>query len=116
MGNPKPQSPSSMELTHQDNGKHIIMTSGDELIIHLGANPTTGFDWQDNSPQPSLLAEEDRQYRPLSDAIGSPSELTIHYRASASGNTSLVLKYRRRWEIDVPPIDTFSIGIVIRES
>jgi len=104
----------SLQLTLEDNGKQVVLKSGDTLVIQLRTNPTTGFDWQAGIFDPQILLEEKRIYTVLSDAMGSPSDLAIHYRAVASGKTHLELHYRRSWEKEPAPLQTFQVDIECR--
>jgi len=102
-------------LTIEDNGKHIVANNGDEVLVLLRTNPSTGYDWIATPVNPAVLTEEERTYAVLSNAMGSPNDLLIHYRVTGSGHAHIELQYRRSWENGVAAVQIFTIEIDSRE-
>jgi len=42
------------------------------------------------------------------------SALTLRFEAASAGRTELELAYRRPWEKNVPPIETFKLTVVVK--
>jgi inhibitor of cysteine peptidase len=104
--------PHSFDFFKEDNGKKILINKGDEVIIHLKTNPTTGYDWLTHDLE-TVFLEETRDYQTISEALGSSSQLQIHYRAISKGVTFICLHYCRSWEKNIPPLDTFNLDVNI---
>ncbi len=74
------------------------------ITLSLDSNPTTGFSWQlVGIPDKKVLRFVNRGYVPLTqDKIGSPGVEKWSFRTLESGQTVIVLEYRRPWEKDLP--------------
>ncbi|MFZ0699339.1 MAG: protease inhibitor I42 family protein [Thermoplasmata archaeon] len=75
----------------------IETRSGEEFSITLPANPSTGYSWQIEVPA-ERLELLDREYVHSSHLIGAGGQETIHFRARAAGEATIVCKYLRPWE------------------
>ena len=83
------------EYTGQND--EITAQVGEEFIIALESNPTTGYAWEaqyDNS----ILQLVDRRFSPLGPGIGSGGIERFRLRCLSVGETRLRLTYKRRWE------------------
>lgn len=102
-------------LDDADDCSPLKLTQGQELVLTLPSNPTTGFRWELRNPAASVLkrlgpevysnSEED------SGLVGSGGESTWRFRVAASGDDRLELVYRRPWEKDAEPAESFSCAI-----
>jgi inhibitor of cysteine peptidase len=103
-------------LTDADNGKQIIVQSGDTLTLTLVSNPTTGYSWQVLEIDNAVLVQDgDPEYRQSPGAeglVGAGGTETFRFKAIGSGETSLELGYMRPWE-SVPPIETFTVTVQV---
>ena len=104
-------------ITAADNGKQITLQSGDVMTLTLESNPTTGYNWQvleiDNAV---LIQDGDPEYKGASGSdgvVGAGGMETFRFKATGTGKTSLELGYMRPWE-DVPPIEIFSVQVVVQ--
>src|SRR5512142_1233482 len=61
----------SLTLTETDNGKTVTITEGQNLSVKLGANPTTGFDWQVVQTDKTFGYPATTHFYANSDAVGS---------------------------------------------
>ncbi|MER1025838.1 protease inhibitor I42 family protein [Pseudomonas aeruginosa] len=105
-------------LDDADDCSPLKLTQGQELVLTLPSNPTTGFRWELHNPAASVLkrlgpevysnSEED------SGLVGSGGESTWRFRVAASGDDRLELVYRRPWEKDAEPAESFSCAIQVR--
>lgn len=99
------------------NGRKVDLQVGERLVVSLPSNPSTGYAWQVDANDESLLALDgepayhaDFQEQPV---VGSGGETTFTFRALASGQVNLRLVYLREWETDVPPAKVYEINVVI---
>jgi len=103
------------KLDADDNGRQIELEKGQILVITLEANPTTGYTWEIAEHEEHVLRQVgEAGFEPESEAIGAQGIQTLRFEAVNVGKTTLKLVYRRPWEEDVEPLDTFSIKVVVR--
>lgn len=103
-------------LTGRDNGREITLKKGGALELTLDSNPTTGFAWIVAEVRTAVLRlEGEPGYQPDEPAgVGGGGKQTFKFRAVAVGQTGLKLTYRRPWETDAPPAETFEITVNVR--
>lgn len=107
-------------LTKQDKNKMLNVAVGENIVITLDENPTTGYVWAVEG-QPELLVLQSSDY--VSDAppdkpdrpriVGAGGKHTFTFVAQKSGMTTLKLKHWRSWEGDASIVDTFSVTVKI---
>ena len=104
-------------LTEVENGQQVNLEPGDSLTITLESNITTGYSWQVLEIDPTILSQEgDPEYRqsPGSEGlVGAGGAETFHFKAAASGETTLKLGYMRPWESE-PPVEAFEIIVIVQ--
>jgi len=97
------------------NGQSIELEAGQKLQISLAGNPTTGFNWELLEHDPTVLKQVgDMEYKADSRLMGSGGVMTFKFIALASGSTTIQLIYHRSWETDVPPANTYELGITVK--
>lgn len=103
-------------LTEQDNGTDIDLKSGDELIVRLPDNPSTGFNWTVvGEPVPLKLQKSSFHHKTSNGkALGSSGISVFQFMTTSRGIANLTLVYRRSWEYNVPPLKTFSVRVNVR--
>jgi inhibitor of cysteine peptidase len=113
MGN----NPKLIPLTIADSSRTINAVVGDTLDLVLESIPGTGYQWQIDSIDSTMLMPT-RLPRPLAPErpyrVGEPVPFYLALIAVAPGHTILRLVYKRSWEKDVPPAKTFEINIDIK--
>jgi inhibitor of cysteine peptidase len=98
-----------------DNGRQIEMKVGQELVITLEANPTTGYSWDvDALSEDVIRAAGEPEFESASTLVGAGGTQTMRFEAVEAGQSTLTLAYRRPWEKDVRPIETYSIEVIVR--
>jgi len=126
---PEPPPPTEIRLGAEDHDRTIQLRDGEELVIELEANPSTGFGWQvDQGPlaaqdQPILVqtgesferaeaqgSAEVETWQATAPLLGAPEMQTLRFQAAQAGQTSLRLVYQRPWE-DVPPAEEFFLSV-----
>lgn len=103
-----------VQLTAADDGTTVEIETGQVLSITLEANPTTGYTWEvTESPSEQVLKQVGEiEFEPESDLIGAGGVQLIKFKVVNAGQTSLKLVYHRPWEMDVEPLETFSINVI----
>ena len=86
------------------------------LALTLPSNPTTGFRWQlVDAATPLLRSLGPEVYSNPEDVglVGSAGQSTWRFQAQTAGEGHLRLQYRRPWENDVAPAETFDCPIQV---
>jgi inhibitor of cysteine peptidase len=102
-----------LSVTEAQNGEALTLVKGQEFILTLPGNPTTGYQWTVPQGFEATLPLRDSSYEPESNAIGSGGHYTFRFQAAQTGIVNLRLTYGRSWEPE--PIDTFSLTVEIQE-
>lgn len=105
-------------LGAEDNGSEVVLAAGQVLEVTLESNPTTGFSWQVSEVDGAVLAQVGEavfQQAPTEgeQLVGAGGVETLQFAASP-GETTLTLEYRRPWEKDVDPLETFTVQVTVR--
>ena len=89
--------PETVELVEQDAGSTVAVHPGDELVITLGSNITTGFAWTlTTEPAAEVLDLVDSEYlAPETELVGAGGEEVWTFVATGEGTTDLALDYER---------------------
>jgi predicted secreted protein len=83
------------EYTGRD--RDITVRVGDEFVIGLDSNPTTGYEWEAHFDS-SMLQLVDRELSAHGAGIGSGGIERFRLKALNAGETTLELTYKRAWE------------------
>jgi inhibitor of cysteine peptidase len=102
-------------LGAEDNGREITLQKGQTLTIKLEANPTTGYSWEFVGSEEAVLRQVgEPEFEANSDLLGAPGVQTLRFEAVEAGQTELRLVYRRPWETDVEPVETFTVQVTVQ--
>jgi uncharacterized lipoprotein YbaY/predicted secreted protein/heat shock protein HslJ len=107
--------PADVTLTNSDNGASVGLKAGQTLAVRLDSNPTTGYSWQVAEVDGAVLKQqgEPQFFRPADAPLGAGGVQVFRFVATA-GQTRLTLVYRRPFEPNVPPADTFSVQVAVQ--
>jgi len=110
--------PETMNLTENDNGGQVTLKMGQEMLVRLGSNPSTGFRWQVEKVDEAVLQQVGMaQYEPAEPGgtlkPGQAGQETMRFQATGAGQTNLILAYRRPWEDDAAAEKTFILQVVV---
>ena len=108
--------PELVNLTASNNGEKITLFAGQELVIQLVGNPTTGYTWEAKNLDASMFKQiGDATFSSSNpDLVGSDGSITLSFRVLKTGTANLTLVYHRPWETNVEPVDTFSITAMVK--
>ena len=99
-----------------DDGREMQLKKGQPLVVTLEGNPTTGYSWEVAEPLDEQVLRQagEPEFKPESDLAGAGGVQILRFEAVNAGQTALKLAYRRSWEKDVEPLNTFSIQVIVR--
>lgn len=80
--------------------KEKVVNLGEDFIISVESNPTTGFSWQ-TSFNEAILKLKDKKFEPTTNAIGSGGREKFTFTPLKCGESILILEYKRPWETKV---------------
>jgi predicted secreted protein len=105
---------SPLTLTDADSGREVAMESGDEFVVDLESNATTGFSWViPDAGLPEMVALLSDEYiEPDTDLVGAPGRQVFTFEATDAGAGVLRLEYIRTFED--PPIPDRVVEYIIR--
>lgn len=109
--------PEAVTLGADDDGATITLEPGQELVVSLEGNPTTGFSWAVIGVDEAVLAPVgEPEYTPASTdstLVGGGGTFSLRFEAVGEGETTLELGYARSWETGVEPEDTFTVAVTV---
>ena len=95
---------------------------GEERVLELPSNPSTGFQWELVAPQRSavvavVLSFEAPPLPPEGEEplCGAPGVMRVRLRGLQPGTELLHLQYRRSWETGAPPAEQCVWQVCVRE-
>ena len=96
-------------------GRTINLHVGDGVKVTLAENPSTGYKWQFLAkPEPICVIVNDAYV--ANTAIGTVGSGGVHnweFRAVDKGTATVSLAYRRPWEKDAAPAQTFTLTLMV---
>jgi inhibitor of cysteine peptidase len=95
-------------------GREVSLAVGEDLVITLAENRTTGFQWDlTTKPEPSLTLIMD-EFQGTAGPPGKGGSHRWHLRAVRQGTGVIELKFRRPWEKDTQPARIFKLSVRVR--
>ena len=106
-------------LSAADEGRQIELSRGQGLAIALASNPSTGYRWEVDGLEDTVLeqvGEAEFQEAGSGNAplVGAGGTETLRFQAESAGTATLRLVYHRPWERGVEPLETFEVQVVVR--
>ncbi len=102
--------------TYIDSGQAIDIGVGQEFVIAIGANPTTGYDWEVSLDE-TILELVEKTYKPAEEAehkiVGAGGVDYFRFKALKAGETEIIMTYKRSWEEPTPQdeMKVFTVNI-----
>jgi len=115
---PPAPSPADRTLTNSDDGMTIGLKAGQILAVRLDSNPSTGYSWQVSQVDAAVLKQqgEPQFIHPADAPPGAGGAQVFVFTAAAGGSTTLTLVYKRPFEPDVAPVQTFTVHVTVDAS
>lgn len=87
--------------------ENIETRLGEDLVITLVSNPTTGYSWRMSEPLPGILELAGKEFKPAENmgniaGAGGVEEWTL--KSIEKGKATVSFEYVRPWEKDKPPV------------
>jgi len=95
----------------------LRLNVGDEFIITLNSNRTTGYEWQIDRPlDGNKIKQAGLVYVPQkTDLVGSGGKEEWKFKAKETGKSKISFKYVRPWEKGVKPADKKEFDVEIKK-
>jgi len=107
--------PKVVKVDEAQDGSAVELKVGSELMVVLDANPTTGYTWEVDQVDESVLeALGEPAFEASSDKVGAGGKMTFRFQALKAAETTLRLVYHRPWEQDEPPAGVFTLRVTVR--
>jgi inhibitor of cysteine peptidase len=104
-----------ISLTESSAQSTVNLMLGDDLVITLTGNPTTGYIWEKVKGSKKMLQQQgDYQYTKSGSKLGAGGIFIFSFKAIAPGTAKLRLIYRRPFEKNVKPLRTYDVTVIIR--
>ena len=100
----------SVPVYHE--GDSITVDKGNEFVIALDANPSTGYTW-DTGDDPNVKFVSSKQVSAKNAQPGAPGTQRMAFKADKTGSSTLELAYARQFEGGVPPAKTASFDVKV---
>jgi inhibitor of cysteine peptidase len=103
-------------LTAADKGSQVNVKVGDQIVISLDGNPSTGYTWEAKGLDTTILMQVgDATFISSNPGlVGAGGTLTLKFKAVKAGTGPLSLVYHRPWETGVDPLDTFTVSVTVK--
>lgn len=96
------------------NGREVTLALGEVVEISLAENRTTGFRWDlKTKPEPACSLVKST-FEPTTTPPGRGGMHRWQFRAVHSGTGKIEMEYRRPWEHETPPRQTFKLSVIVR--
>ena len=107
-------------LDKEANGKTVTAQVGQQVLIKLRGNPTTGYQWSvakiegeavEAVGEPKYEIDKGAEGR-----LGAGGTYTFTFKAVKAGQAALRLRYARVWEKKKPPAETFALTVEVNDA
>ena len=101
------------KFTAIDNGDTVFVKVGNQFVVALDGNPSTGYTWEVEDLDTNIIQQVGKTSFKSNNTglVGAGGTLTLTFRVLKAGTTNLVLVYHRPWETNVQPASTFRITL-----
>ena len=104
------------KLTATDNGGQADVKVGQQFVIELAGNPSTGYTWETKDLDASMFQQiGDAKFTSSNPGLaGAGGTLALTFKVVRAGTAVLTLVYHRPWETNVEPINTFTVTVTVK--
>jgi predicted secreted protein len=102
-------------LTEADANHKVVLGIGQDLMVKLESNRSTGYSWSLTESENPILTSLRKPTYKISGALpGAGGFETWTLRATKIGRETLKFEYRRPWEKKIPPAKTVLFHIAVQ--
>lgn len=97
-----------------DAGKTVSVKKGQDIVVKLASNPSTGYDWTVSRTDKSFGYPDSVSFTPDSNAIGSGGVDVLTWKTTdpfAQGVHTVELSYKRAWDKTAAKTFTFTVDV-----
>ncbi len=108
---------SSLSVGAADSGKQVTLAVGGILTITLESNITTGYSWNENATisDRTVVNQTSHKYQPPANQIpGAGGQEVWTFTGLAPGNATISMEYKRPFEPNNPPANTFNVTVIVQ--
>ncbi|MCD6452736.1 MAG: protease inhibitor I42 family protein [Dehalococcoidales bacterium] len=99
--------------TYTDPGQQMKVRVGQEFVIALESNITTGYSWQESHDEAlvELVGNTYKQSQHSQGLVGAGGTEYFRFKALSSGRAEITLNYKRPWEEEIAETKVFTVDI-----
>jgi len=102
----------TITLTKADDGRTVRAHVGDQIVLGLASNPSTGYSWKIVKRPAPLRVVSTRYVPPKTKLVGAPGKYVATFAVRTAGKGTLRLVYVRATRPPTPAASTFSVRVV----
>jgi len=114
---PKPP-PEPVTVSAAQSGTSVALASGQDLVVRLPSNPTTGYRWIYVEPKDAVLRVDGpssfEAAQSSAGAVGAGGTEIWKLAPFKPGQQQLRFEYRRPWEQDVAPAQIATYAVTVK--
>lgn len=113
---PKPP-PAPVTVGAEQSGTSVALVSGQDLVVRLPSNPSTGYRWIYVEPKDAVLRVDGPstfETPSAGGAVGAAGTEVWKLAPFKPGQQQLRFEYRRPWEQDVAPSKTATYSVTVQ--
>ena len=100
--------------TYGEGDTTITAAPGDDFVIELESNPSTGYEWTAKSSDTTVVDQVGDEYvEPDTDLLGAPGTQRLVFHPGATGSATLTLRYARSFQPDDPDARELSYAVTV---
>ena len=93
----------------------LEVKKGQVFQVQLKGNPTTGYGWEVAEVDEKVIQQQgEAEFKADSSLLGAGGTETLRFKAVGMGKATLKMVYRRSWEKDVAPLQTYTLEVTAR--
>lgn len=107
----------TFDLTAADAGRTLTLRPGDEIVVTLDSNATTGFAWRlDTEPAAEVLDLVKSEYvAPETELVGAGGQEVWRFVATGRGSTRVAMGYERGFSGETAG-EPFDLTVVVDDA
>jgi inhibitor of cysteine peptidase len=105
-----------MILTELNHNQTFDVVNGQEVLIQLEENPSTGWIWVYEDVSKDFVKELEHNFHCDDDSIGSKGTLSCKFQCIDVGEAKVWFNYLRPWITNKPPDKTFFVNFNIKKA